>query len=195
MAAGDMTCQTRLQGLAWGLGRCHDPMNLEAVVRRRSCLGDKDAGSSQPRGGPVGVERHHGLEPFKFCQMQFANYAPLGINKAGASLGYQKEGNGSLDIVFCAFRQRQSLHPEYFIIVKTCRRRRREQSTYPNNCRVIWHGWRGLVLLDARVLLDAEVLHIAAAEDDVLVNLFRWSNLVFGPASTTLGAKRTDIFQ
>ena len=54
-------------------------------------------------------------------------------------------------------------------------------------------GW--FVLLDARVLLDAEVLHVAAAEDNVLVDLVRGRDLVLRPASAALGAVGPDIFE
>ena len=42
--------------------------------------------------------------------------------------------------------------------------------TYADNGRVVRHD-RGLVLLDGGVLLNPQVLDIAAAEDDVLVDL------------------------
>lgn len=52
-----------------------------------------------------------------------------------------------------------------------------EKVTYSDDSRVIRDSWR-LVLLDARVLLDSQVLDIASTEDDVLVDLVRGSNLL-----------------
>lgn len=66
--------------------------------------------------------------------------------------------------------------------------------TYANNGRVIGHG-RGLVLLDARMFLDAKILHVAASEDDILVDLIRGADLLFGTAFSPLSSKRTNIFE
>ena len=63
--------------------------------------------------------------------------------------------------------------------------------TYSYNSRVIGH--RGLVFLDARVFLDAKVLHIATTENDVLVHLIRGTNLIFSP--TTFCAERTNVLE
>lgn len=60
--------------------------------------------------------------------------------------------------------------------------------TYADNSRVIWHGGR-LVLLDAGVFLDAEILHIAAAEDDILVDLIGGTDFVVGPPLAALCAE------
>lgn len=50
-----------------------------------------------------------------------------------------------------------------------------EKMTYSDDGRVIRNSWR-LVLLDAGVLLDSQVLDIASTEDNVLVNLVRRRN-------------------
>lgn len=50
--------------------------------------------------------------------------------------------------------------------------------TYADNGRVIGHDGR-LVLLDARVFLNAKILHVAASKDNVLVDLIRGADLLF----------------
>jgi hypothetical protein len=71
---------------------------------------------------------------------------------------------------------------------------RKSSRTYPNNSRVIGHH-RRLVLLDGRVLLNAEVLHVAASEHNVLVDLVGGTNLLFRPSSSALSAVGTHIFE
>lgn len=66
--------------------------------------------------------------------------------------------------------------------------------TYVDNGRVLGHS-RRLVLLDSRVVLDPQVLDIAAAEDDVVVNLIGRCYLFFGSTPPTLSAERADIFE
>jgi hypothetical protein len=64
--------------------------------------------------------------------------------------------------------------------------------TYADNCRVVWHGG-GLVLLDAGVLLDSEIFHIASTEDDIFVDLVRRRDLF--TTSPTFCAEGTDILE
>jgi hypothetical protein len=66
--------------------------------------------------------------------------------------------------------------------------------TYAHNSRIIGHG-RRLVLLDARVFLNSQVLDIAAAEHDVFVDLVGGSELLFGSTSSALCSKRPDILE
>lgn len=61
-------------------------------------------------------------------------------------------------------------------------------------------GWvirnsRGLVLLDARVVLDSQVLHITASEDDVLVHLVGGRNLFVWPAFTAFCSEGPHILE
>lgn len=69
-----------------------------------------------------------------------------------------------------------------------------ECGTYTKDGRVVGDG-RRLVLLDARVLLDAEVLYIAAAEYNIFVDLVRRSNLLLRAAFASLCAKGSNIFE
>lgn len=67
-------------------------------------------------------------------------------------------------------------------------------STYANNCGIVGHSGR-VVLLHARVFLDTEILHVAASKDDILVDLVGRANLLFRTAFSSLGSERTDIFE
>lgn len=109
----------------------------------------------------------------------------------------QKEGNGNFDIVFALFRQDDKfLHPQYFIIQALSRRGVEcdERQTYVDNSRVLGHG-RRLVLFDARMVLDPQVLDIAAPENDVVVNLIGRCYLFFGSTPPALGAERANILE
>lgn len=106
---------------------------------------------------------------------------------------YQKEGNGNLDIVFALFRRDKILHPKYFIIYRTREVWRGELSTYAYNRRVIRNG--GLVLFDARVVLNSEILNVAAAENDIFVDLVRCGNLFIGLALSSFCAKGANVFE
>lgn len=66
--------------------------------------------------------------------------------------------------------------------------------TYANDSWVIRHDGR-LVLLDRGVLLDPQILDVAAAEDDVFVDLVRRRYLLFRPAFAALCAERADILE
>ena len=70
---------------------------------------------------------------------------------------------------------------------------RKRTKTYPNNGRVVGHS-RRLVLLGARVFLNAKVFHIAASEDDIFVDLVGRADLLIATLSP-FGAKRTNIFE
>ena len=77
------------------------------------------------------------------------------------------------------------LHPRIFHHVGLCGFKKTQGLTYSYNGRVIGHGsW--LVLLAGALLLDAKIFHIAAAEDDILVDLIRGGNLFFWIALATL---------
>lgn len=67
-------------------------------------------------------------------------------------------------------------------------------STYADNGRVIRHS-RRLALLDARVVLDAEILYIASTKDNVLVDLVGRADLIIGTPFATFCSKGADIFQ
>ena len=66
--------------------------------------------------------------------------------------------------------------------------------TYSKNSGIIRHFGR-FVLRGRGRSLDAEVLHIAASEDNIVVNLIGGRNLLVRVASPTLGAVGRDIFQ
>ena len=67
------------------------------------------------------------------------------------------------------------------------------RKTYAKDCRVIRHRRRRrLGLLD--LVLYPEVLHIAATEDDVLVDVVRGSDLVLAIAAS-LGTKGPDVLK
>lgn len=64
-------------------------------------------------------------------------------------------------------------------------------STYSDDRRVVWHcRRRGLLLLG--LLLDPQILHIAAAEDNLLVDCIGREKLVLS-AATTLSAEGAHI--
>jgi hypothetical protein len=67
-------------------------------------------------------------------------------------------------------------------------------AAYSDNGWVIWHGGR-LVLLDARGVLNSEVLHVASSEDDILVDLVRRTDLLFWPAFATLCTEGAHILE
>lgn len=104
----------------------------------------------------------------------------------------QKEGNGNIDIIFALS------DVTWFTsgIFHHTREKRREKGggTYTNDSWVIGHGWR-LVLLDAGVLLNSKILHIASSENDVLVDLIRGRNLLLWSAFSTFGSERSDILE
>jgi hypothetical protein len=66
--------------------------------------------------------------------------------------------------------------------------------TYSNNRGVIRHCGR-LVLLDAGMLLNAKIFHIASAEDDILVDLIRGANLFLWPRLASFCAKGAHILE
>ena len=66
--------------------------------------------------------------------------------------------------------------------------------TYAKDSRIIRH-FRRLGLLDRSRGLDAEVLHIAASKDDIVVDLVGGRDLLVRVASTALGTKRSDILE
>lgn len=67
-------------------------------------------------------------------------------------------------------------------------------TTYVDDGRVLGHG-RRLVLLDARVFFDPQVFDIAAAENDVVVNLVGRRYLIFRPTPSALCSVGADILE
>lgn len=112
----------------------------------------------------------------------------------------QKEGNGNLDIIFALFRRDNRFTSAIFHHdgiegdtygqnAVACR-----DMTYSNNGRIIGHG-RSFCLLEAGMLFDSQILHIAATKDNILVDLVRGSYLFCWPASASFCAEGPDIFQ
>lgn len=66
--------------------------------------------------------------------------------------------------------------------------------TYAHDRRVIRH-LRRLALFRCGCLDDVQLLHIAATEDDVFVDLVGAGNLLVRVAFTALGTVRLDIFE
>ena len=66
--------------------------------------------------------------------------------------------------------------------------------TYSNDGRVIWH-WGRFLLLRLCILLNAQILHIAATEDDVFVDLVRAGLFLRGIAAAAFGAVGGDILE
>jgi len=72
---------------------------------------------------------------------------------------------------------------------------KRKCQTYTNNGGIVGHR-RRLVLFDhGWALFNPKVLDIRAAEDDVLVDLFRGCYLLLGLSLATLGTKGPDILK
>lgn len=104
----------------------------------------------------------------------------------------QKEGNGNINMGFCAFQTRNVFTSEnissYWKREAVGDDRVGRANTYTDNGRVVWHGWRLVLLGGSRTLLDAQIFHIATSEDDEVVDLIRGRYLLGGIAFPTLGA-------
>lgn len=110
----------------------------------------------------------------------------------------QKEGNGNFDMLFCAIPTLTiDLHPQCFIMTGFLKRKKGNVRgiTHTDNGWILGHSWRWLGLLHAGMFFDAQVLHIAATEDDVLVNLIGRCYLLFRAAFAALCAVRLDVFE
>lgn len=112
----------------------------------------------------------------------------------------QKEGNGNVHKVLRS-RDIDNFYIRYASsqqIRLNGQRLRRDQGgrrlTYAEYSRIIrdWR-WRRFVLL--RGLDDCEVFHITATEDDVVVDLVVWRDLLVGIAASAFGAVRLDVLQ
>ena len=106
----------------------------------------------------------------------------------------QKEGNGKISTKFAHSASDKSFTSEIFHH-RRCQVRKLEGTvrTYPKYGRIAGYG-AGLGLL-RRLLLDAQILHVAASEDDVLIDLIGWRNLFLWAPLPSLRAKRLDIFE
>lgn len=64
----------------------------------------------------------------------------------------------------------------------------KKDMTYAYDGRIIRHSWR-LILLDVGMFFNPQVLDVAAAEDNVLVDLIGGRDLFFRSALATLGSE------
>ena len=67
-------------------------------------------------------------------------------------------------------------------------------NTYSNNGWIIWH-WGRFLLLGCGVLLNAQILHVATAKDDVLVDLVRAGLLLGRVGGAAFSAVGGDILE